>query len=108
MVGGGSPTVESRPYTNLVGLRVVDPEGYRRYREAMTPILERFGGRFGYDFVVSEVLRSEVEAPIDRVFTIVFPDRAACEAFFADPEYQQARATHFAPAVSHTTIMAEY
>lgn len=100
--------MESRPYTNLVGLRVVDDEGYGRYRAAMTPILERFGGRFGYDFVVSEVLRSETEAPIDRVFTIVFPDRETCQAFFADPEYQQVRATYFEPAVSHTTILAEY
>lgn len=100
--------MEPRPYTNLVGLRVADPEGYGRYRAAMTPILERYGGRFGYDFVVSEVLRSEVEAPINRVFTIIFPDRPTCEAFFADPEYRQARQAHFEPAVTHTTIIAEY
>jgi uncharacterized protein (DUF1330 family) len=95
-------------HTLLVALEVVAPEGYRRYRASMTPILARFGGRFGYDFVVSEVLRSEVEAPINRVFTLVFPSREAKTAFFADPEYQQVREQHFIASVSHTTVIAEY
>ena len=99
---------DSRTHTTLVGLQVTDPEGYRRYREGMIPILTRYGGRFGYDFVVSEVLRSEAEAPINRVFTLVFPDREANSAFFADPAYLEVRATHFEPSVSHTTIIAMY
>mgnify|MGYP000210970382 CR=1 FL=1 len=92
----------------LVGLWVTDAEGYRRYRAAMAPVLARFGGAFGHDFVVSEVLASETPAPINRVFTLSFPDRRAREGFFADPEYVAARATHFVPAVEHTTILAEY
>ncbi len=99
---------EAGRHTLLVGLWVTDDAGYRRYREAMTPVLERFGGTFGYDFVVSEVLRSEVEAPMNRVFTLVFPDRGTRERFFADPEYVQARATWFVPSVGHATIIAEY
>jgi uncharacterized protein (DUF1330 family) len=99
---------EPRRHTMLVGLWVSDPEGYRRYRAAMAPVLARFGGAFGYDFVVSEVLRSEVETPINRVFTLVFPDRRAREGFFADPEYVEARATHFAPSVSHVAILDEH
>ncbi len=100
--------VADSTHTLLVGLVVADPEGYRRYREAMTPILERFGGRFGYDFVVSEVLRSEVDQPINRVFTLVFPNRAASVGFFGDPHYQEVRALHFVPAVRHATIIAEF
>lgn len=99
---------ETHRHTLLVGLWVTDPEGYGRYRAAMAPVLARFGGAFGYDFVVSEVLRSEVDVPINRVFTLAFPDRRAREGFFADPEYAQARATFFAPSVAHTTIIAEY
>ncbi len=56
----------------LVGLRVVNDEAYQSYRDAMTPILNRYGGGFGYDFKVSEVLKSRTEAPINRVFTIYF------------------------------------
>jgi uncharacterized protein (DUF1330 family) len=99
---------EPREHTILVGLQISDQEGYRRYRAAMTPILERYGGAFGYDFVVSEVLRSKVEAPMNRVFTLVFPDRDARTAFFADPQYAEVRATHFVPAVASATIIAEY
>ena len=54
------------------------------------------------------VLRSEVETPMNRVFTLVFPDRGAREAFFADPEYLVARATWFAPSVSHVAILDEH
>ena len=74
----------------------------------MAPVLARLGGAFGYDFVVSEVLKTEVEAPINRVFTMTFPDRRASEGFFADPEYAAVRAELFEPSVGHTTILAEY
>jgi uncharacterized protein (DUF1330 family) len=99
---------EPRRHTMLVGLWIDDQEGYRRYRAAMAPVLARFGGAFGWDFVVSEVLRAEVQAPVNRVFTLVFPDRGARERFFADPEYAEARARWFAPSVGATTILAEY
>ena len=99
---------EPEDHTLLIGLKIGDPEGYRRYREAMTPILERHGGRFGYDFVVAEVLRSEVDAPIDRVFTMVFPSREVRSAFFADPSYRRVRETWFEPSVLHVTQLAEF
>ena len=97
-----------RRHTIVVGLEVVDDEGYARYRAAMMPILERFGGRFGYDFEIAKVLRSEVDVPINRVFTLVFPDRASKQAFFADAEYLRVRAHHFEPAVGHRTAIAEF
>jgi len=99
---------ELRRHTMLIGLWVSDPEGYRRYRAAMAPVLARFGGSFGYDFMVNEVLRSEVEMPINRVLTLVFPDRSAREGFFADPEYVEARASWFVPSVSHVAILDEH
>ena len=99
---------ESKGCTLLIGLQVSDAAGYRRYREAMTPILGRYGGHFGYDFVIAEVLRSAVEAPINRVFTLVFADEAARQGFFADPAYLAVRAEHFEPSVEHVTKIAEY
>lgn len=96
------------PYETLVGLDVRDDVMYDAYRAAMKPILDRFGGGFRYDFRVGEVLRSETENPINRVFAIYFPDKVSKAAFFADPEYQQVRATYFAPSVAAVTTIAEY
>ena len=92
----------------LVGLVVVDDEAYQAYREAMTPILDSYGGGFGYDFRVSEVLKARTEAPINRVFTIYFSDEDAKDAFFANAEYLEVKRQHFEGAVVSTEILASY
>lgn len=51
----------------LVGLNVIDDDVYQLYREEIAPILKMFGGGCGYDFKISEVLRSRAKAPINRV-----------------------------------------
>lgn len=95
-------------HVQLHGLQTADPAMYRTYREHMTPILHRHGGRFGYDFQVAAVLASERAHPIDRVFTIAFPDRAAAERFFADPAYLEVRRTYFAPSVAAFSLLAAF
>jgi uncharacterized protein (DUF1330 family) len=95
-------------FERCVGLMVHDEAGYRRYREAMVPLLHAAGGRFRYDFRVSEVLIAETSAPINRVFLIVFDSRAAHDAFFADPGYLAVREAHFTPSVSHATVLGAW
>jgi uncharacterized protein (DUF1330 family) len=97
-----------RRHVMWVGLEVKDQALYRRYREDMTPILQRYGGGFGYDFIVAETLKSEGQAPINRVFTIWFPDREAASRFFADPAYKKVRARSFEPAVGAITQIASF
>jgi uncharacterized protein (DUF1330 family) len=92
----------------LVALNVVDDEEYQAYRDQMMPILHRYGGGFGYDFRVSEVLRSETDAPINRVFTIHFPDEATKDAFFSNPEYLEIKQRHFQTSVTDITLVATY
>lgn len=99
---------EPATYETLVGLNVTDEEGYRRYRAGMTPILGTHGGRFRYDFRVSEVLHSESPEPINRVFVIAFPSAEAQRAFFSDPAYLAVRKRHFDPAVGSVTRIAAY
>ena len=99
---------EQTRHVNLVGLEVTDDAGYAAYRAGMTPLLARYGGRFGYDFVVSEVRASETRGAINRVFTILFPDRASNTAFFADPAYLAVRRAHFTAAVRNVVIIARY
>ena len=95
-------------YERLVALEVVDERGYQTYRDAMTPILEKHGGTFGYDFRVSEVLKSEADHRINRVFTIRFPDQETSELFFASDEYREVRKNYFDPAVEGITVIAAY
>ena len=92
----------------LVGLNVVDDEAYRSYRDEMAPILERYGGGFGYDFRVSQVLKSRTDAPINRVFTIHFPDRVSNDAFFSNEDYLEIKRRYFERSVADTTIIAAY
>lgn len=95
-------------YEFLVGLEVSDNDVYANYREAMKPILKTYGGGFGFDFMVSEVLQSEVDVPINRVFTINFPSQAAADNFFSDDEYLKVKAKYFDASVVNTTIISSY
>ena len=96
------------PFEMLVGLDVTDDAKYQSYRRAMTPILETYGGSFGYDFQVSNVLKAKTESPINRVFTLAFPDEDRRDRFFADAQYAEAKATYFDGAVGATTLIASY
>ncbi|CAN91147.1 hypothetical protein predicted by Glimmer/Critica [Sorangium cellulosum So ce56] len=96
---------EGRQHVLLVGLQVTDEASYARYRAGMMPILLSHGGAFGHDFVVARVLKGDER--INRVFTLLFPDRAARERFFADPQYRAVRAELFEPAVAATFILGE-
>lgn len=98
----------SMPIEMLVGLNVIDDARYQEYRRSMAPILESYGGGFGYDFRISEVLRSQTDDPINRVFTIRFPDQERKRRFFSDAAYAEVKAAHFDGSVGHTTIIATY
>lgn len=95
-------------YETLVGLEVTDEDGYQRYRDGMTPILTSHGGRFRWDFRISEVLKGEREEPLNRLFVLSFPDAEAKEAFFSDPDYLEVRAEFFDRSVGAVARIAEY
>lgn len=95
-------------YEILVGLNVIDDLKYNDYRSAMRPILVSYNGRFGYDFKVSEVLKSEGSSDINRVFTINFSDQNKMESFFSDKEYLAVKEKHFVESVASTTIISSY
>ncbi len=92
----------------LVGLFVTDDDLYQKYREGMIPILHSYGGGFGYDFKVSDVLKSEVESPINRIFTIYFENEEALNSFFSNEEYLEIRNKYFESSVSAITTIAKY
>ena len=95
-------------YERLVGLHVTDDQRYQDYREKMTPFLIECGGGFGYDFKISEVLKSETDNEINRVFTMHFPDKEAMRQFFSAESYKAIRAEFFESSVASTTLISEY
>ena len=99
---------EGTEHVTVWGIEVTDQEEYARYRQAMMPILGRYGGAFGYDFVIGEVKKTEAPHPINRVFTIRFPDETSSTAFFADATYREVRARHFEQAVKGVTSLGAF
>lgn len=95
-------------YEYLVGLNVIDDVSYQKYREGMTPILKSFGGGFNYDFKVSDVLITQTQNKINRVFTIFFPDKETSDKFFSDQNYLKVKENFFDGAVANTTILSRY
>ena len=69
-------------------MRVHDPETYRKYTALTPPIVSRHGGRFLTRG--DEVSTHEGESFTERMVLIEFPDRAAAEAWYNDPDYQSA------------------
>lgn len=72
----------------LVGqLKITDPKMYERYREAVTPLVDRFGGRFLVRGGALEVL--EGDWPLTRLVVIEFQSSAAARHFYESSEYQK-------------------
>jgi uncharacterized protein (DUF1330 family) len=89
-----------------VGLDVTDDEEYQKYRDAMVPILESFGGSFGFDFKIAEVLKSKTEDSINRVFTIDFPSKEVMDDFFSEPSYLEVKNKYFKNSVNSATTIS--
>jgi len=93
-------------FERIMAMEIKDEERYQLYREAMEPLLNQAGGRFGYDFRIQEVLRSKSDGPINRVFTIEFSDEQSMQAFFSDPEYLAVKTAYFEGAVGHVSVIS--
>jgi uncharacterized protein (DUF1330 family) len=93
-------------FERIMGLCVSDDAEYQRYREGMTPILHSYGGAFGFDFKVSDVLISKTTDDINRVFTIDFPSKEIMDQFFSCEEYLAVKKQFFDKSVSSKTIIS--
>ena len=93
-------------FERIMGLDVIDDQEYQKYREAMLPILDKFGGSFGFDFLVSQVLLSKTEDPINRVFTIEFPSKQVMDDFFSNPDYIAVQKRHLNHSIKSKTVIS--
>ncbi len=96
------------PFEMMVGLNVTDPKTYTQYRAEIASLLELAGAGFRHDFEVARTLKTEANHEINRVFVLRFPDRAARDRFFADPQYLEIRGRLFAKSVAGGGALAEY
>lgn len=71
----------------IAHLQITDPERFERYREAVPPIVERYGGRYLIRGAAAESLEGEWTVP--RLVVLEFADRDAAERFYRSPEYQE-------------------
>ncbi len=79
------------PYYLMADVRIDDMDEYKKYMQRAKPVAERHGGEYlvrGGDFTT---LEGDYFKP-RRLVLIRFPDKQSCEAFYADPDYQEARA----------------
>ncbi len=93
-------------FERIMGIHVTDDDGYQNYREGMLPILHSYGGSFGFDFKVSEVLKSKASDTINRVFTLEFPDRKAMDDFFSNRNYLKVKEQYFQNSVQSVTTIS--
>ena len=68
-------------------LKVHDPAAVQRYREAVTPLIDRFGGRYRVRGGALDVL--EGDWPLPRLVIIEFQSKDAARLFYESPEYQK-------------------
>lgn len=93
-------------FERIMGLNVVDDESYKKYRDAMTPILNSYQSDFGYDFVISRTLKSKTKNKINRLFTIDFSSEKIMNDFFQDPKYLAIKEKYLDNSIDGKTIIS--
>jgi uncharacterized protein (DUF1330 family) len=89
----------------IAEIDVTDPGWVGSYIRAVTPMIERLGGR--YLARTSDVERIEGDRPAAQVTVIVeWPSREAAMAFYDSEEYRPYRESRIAGAINELTIIA--
>lgn len=70
-------------------VHVADPETYKKYADRTPAIVARHGGKFLARG--GEARAIEGEAFNDRMVIIEFPSQQALQAWYDDPDYQEAK-----------------
>lgn len=84
-------------------LEVTDPEAFGRYRDAVGPLIHRFGGR--YLIRGGEPETREGSGLFRRVVVVEFPTIEDARAFYDCPEYAPLIALRAASTVSHVALI---
>lgn len=79
-----APAIAPKAYA-IAEISVTDPDAYKQYAAAVTPIVTQFQGR--YLVRAGTIVPLEGEAPTGRFIVIEFPSLAMAKSFKASPQY---------------------
>ena len=86
-------------------MSVHDAETYRKYTDRTPPTVKKYGGRF--------LTRGEPVSTVEgetydgRMVLLEFPSKADVEAWFSDPEYQEAMEFRHSASTMHMLLLQE-
>ena len=86
-------------------MTINDPETYRQYTDRTPPIVKKYGGKFltrGEEFTCVEGKDYD-----GRLVILEFPTKADVEAWFNDPDYQEAMKFRHASSTMNYLLLQE-
>ena len=90
----------------IASLDIHDPATYQRYREQVSPLIARFGGR--YLVRGGEIETKEGDLSLKRLIILEFPDMPTAQAFYDSPEYQPVMQLRLQSATSSVALVPGY
>jgi uncharacterized protein (DUF1330 family) len=86
-------------------MSVHDADTYKKYTDRTPPTVKKYGGRF---LTRGEPVSTVEGATYDgRMVLLEFPGRAEVEAWFADPDYQEAMEFRHAASTMNMLLVQE-
>ena len=86
-------------------MTINDPETYKQYTSRTPPIVKKYGGKFLTRG--EEITCVEGQDYDGRMVILEFPSKADVEAWFADPEYQEAMTFRHAASTMNYLLLQE-
>jgi len=90
----------------IAKLEVTDPAGFDEYRQKVSAVIARFGGR--YLVRGGEVRNLEGDAAIRRLVVVEFPSLDAAQSFYDSPEYKPLLKLRLASAKGDLVLVQGY
>lgn len=86
-------------------MTITDPEIYKQYTSRTPPIVKKYGGKFLTRG--EEITCVEGQDYSGRMVILEFPSKADVEAWFADPDYQEAMTFRHAASTMNYLLLQE-
>lgn len=91
-------------YYVIAEMQVTDPSWVAAYVQVVTPMIERYGGR--YLARTSGIEKLEGDRPPPQVVVVEWPSREAAMAFYESEEYRPYRESRIAGARNEFALVA--
>ncbi|HTV38095.1 MAG TPA: DUF1330 domain-containing protein [Xanthobacteraceae bacterium] len=90
----------------IANIEVTNPAGFDEYRQKVSPLIAKFGGR--YLVRGGEVRNLEGNLPLHRLVVLEFPSVGAAQSFYDSAEYQPLLKLRLASTKSDLVLAAGY